>query len=69
MKVLHVIGGNLSGGTARGAYWLHQGLRKTGVDSKILVQRADVKDKNVISLTNNKITSIKQICFVFLVSV
>ena len=51
----------MSGGAARGAYWLHQGLRKTGVDSKILVQRADVKDKNVISLTNNKITKLKQV--------
>jgi len=61
LKVLHIVGGNLSGGAARGAYWLYQGLRKTGVDSKILVQRADVKDKNVISLTNNKITKLKQI--------
>ena len=60
MKILHIVGGNLSGGAARGAYWLHQGLRKTGVDSKILVQQADVKDKNVISLTNNKITKLKQ---------
>ncbi len=61
MKVLHIVGGNLSGGAARGAYWLHQGLRKTGVDSKILVQVADVKDKNIISLTNNKITKLKQV--------
>ena len=61
MKILHIVGGNLNGGAARGAYWLHQGLRKTGVNSKILVQRADVKDKNVISLTNNKITKLKQI--------
>lgn len=61
MKVLHIVGGDLSGGAARGAYWLHQGLRKTGVDSKILVQRADVKDKNVVSLTNNKITKLKQL--------
>ena len=61
MKVLHIVGGNLSGGAARGAYWLHQGLRKAGIDSKILVQQADVKNKNVISLTNNKITKLKQI--------
>ena len=60
MKILHIVGGNLSGGAARGAYWLHQGLRKTGVDSKILVQQTDVKDKNIISLTNNKITRLKQ---------
>ena len=60
MKVLHIVGGNLSDGAARGAYWLHQGLRKIGVDSKILVQWADVKDKNIISLTNNKTTRLKQ---------
>jgi len=51
----------LNGGAARGAYWLHQGLRKIGVDSKILVQWADVKDKNIISLTSNKMTRSKQI--------
>ncbi|MCK4829066.1 glycosyltransferase, partial [bacterium] len=61
MKILHIVGGNLSGGAARGAYWLHQGLREIGIDSKILVQRADVKDDNIISLTNNKITRLKQI--------
>ena len=51
----------MSDGAARGAYWLHQGLRKIGIDSKILVQWADVKDKNIISLTNNKMTRSKQI--------
>jgi len=61
LKVLHIVGGNLSGGAARGAYWLHQGLRKTGIDSKILVQQTDVKDKYVVPLTNNKITKLKQI--------
>jgi glycosyltransferase involved in cell wall biosynthesis len=61
LKVLHIVGGDLSDGAARGAYWLHQGLRKIGVDSKILVQWTDVKNKNVISLTNNKMTRLKQI--------
>ena len=50
----------MGGGAARGAYLLHQGLRKIGVDSKILVQQADVRNKNIISLTNNKITRLKQ---------
>ena len=61
MRVLHIIGGDLSRGAARGAYWLHQGLKKIGVDSLILVQRADVKDGNIISLTTNKISRLKQI--------
>jgi glycosyltransferase involved in cell wall biosynthesis len=36
MRVLHFIGGELTGGAARGAYWLHEGLRRDGVDSRIL---------------------------------
>jgi glycosyltransferase involved in cell wall biosynthesis len=36
MRVLHLVAGQLAGGAARGAYWLHLGLRELGVDSKIL---------------------------------
>ncbi|WP_412778170.1 glycosyltransferase family 4 protein [Thalassospira lucentensis] len=36
MKVLHIVAGNLSGGAARGAYWLHLAQRKLGIDSKLL---------------------------------
>ena len=61
MKVLHIVGRDLSGGAARGAYWLHQGLRKIGVASKLFIQRSDVKDQNIISLTNNKTEKLKQI--------
>lgn len=39
MRVLHVIGGSLSGGAARGAFWLHAALRHLGVDSRVLVQK------------------------------
>lgn len=39
MRVLHVIGGRLSGGAARGAFWLHAALRHLGVDSRVLVQK------------------------------
>ena len=35
MKVLHLVAGELTGGAARGAYWLHQGLRSLGVDSRV----------------------------------
>lgn len=28
MKVLHIVTGDLSGGAARGAYWLHLGLKE-----------------------------------------
>lgn len=35
MKVLHIVAGSLSGGAARGACWLHEGLLESGVDSYI----------------------------------
>lgn len=36
MKILHIVAGDLGGGAARGAYWLHCGLKELGVDSKII---------------------------------
>ena len=36
MRVLHIIAGDMNGGAARGAYWLHLGISKLGIDSKIL---------------------------------
>jgi glycosyltransferase involved in cell wall biosynthesis len=35
MKVLHIVAGGLSGGAARGAYWLHLGLKDLGVESVV----------------------------------
>lgn len=40
-RVLHVIGGRLSEGASRGAFWLHAALRHLGVDSHVLVQKGD----------------------------
>jgi glycosyltransferase involved in cell wall biosynthesis len=42
MKVLHIVAGELSGGAARGAYWLHLGLLKLKVDSAIICNATDV---------------------------
>lgn len=36
MKILHLVAGELNGGAARGAYWLHTALRESGIDSRIL---------------------------------
>jgi len=36
MRVLHLVAGELTGGAARGAYWLHRGLMEIGVDSIFL---------------------------------
>lgn len=38
MKILHLNTSDISGGAARAAYRLHNGLLKSGIDSKMLVQ-------------------------------
>ena len=38
MKILHLNTSDISGGAARAAFRLHQGLLKSGIDSKMLVQ-------------------------------
>lgn len=51
MKVLHLIAGDLSGGAAKGALNLHEGLISLGVDSKILTN-------SVKSGSNSKVSTI-----------
>lgn len=54
MKILHIVAGDLTGGAARGAYWLHLGLRELAIDSKILINgRETFDDKNVMSIVEN----------------
>ena len=36
MKIVHIVGGDLTKGAHKGALWLHQGLRDIGVESFIL---------------------------------
>ena len=42
MKVLHLVAGELCGGAARGAYWLHQAQREIGIDSRLLTDGREV---------------------------
>lgn len=54
LKVLHLVAGELSGGAARGAYWLHQAQRVAGIDSILMTSaRNDLGDSSVISLTKS----------------
>lgn len=58
IKVLHLVAGDIGSGAARGAYWLHLGLRRAGVDSKVLTtSRRTLGDENIISITG---TSLKR---------
>ncbi len=55
MKILHIIAGDLSGGAARGAYWLHVGLKELGVDSKVFTNsRIILDDERVITTVKSK---------------
>ena len=55
MNVLHIVGGELTGGAARGAYWLHQALLALGVDSRVLTTSEETYgDGAVISVTASK---------------
>lgn len=42
MKILHIVAGELNGGAARGAYWLHRALRDLGLESRILGNARDI---------------------------
>lgn len=55
MRVLHLVAGELTGGAARGAYWLHKGLIEIGVDSHLLTNsRETYGDPSVISLNKSE---------------
>ena len=59
MKILHIVAGDLTGGAARGAYWLHLGLRELAIDSKILTDSRDTSaDQNVIFAHKSKFIQI-----------
>lgn len=66
ITVLHLIAGDLNGGAARGAYWLHRGLCELGVNSIIIndgPRRID--DERIISVANTplKILVLKGMSF------
>jgi glycosyltransferase involved in cell wall biosynthesis len=54
IKVVHLVAGDLNGGAARGAYWLHKGLLKHGVESQIITNHHDdFSDPTVTSLSGS----------------
>lgn len=56
MKVLHIVAGDLTGGAARGAYWLHCGLREKSIESKVLTNsKVTLGDVDVRSVNSTKI--------------
>jgi len=54
LNVLHVVSGNMNEGASRGAYWLHQGLRQLGINSKILTNgKTILNDENVVGVSQD----------------
>ncbi len=55
LRVLHLVGGTIDGGAARGAYWLHRGLIDLGVHSRMLMSGPnDTSDNSVLALSNGQ---------------
>ena len=55
MNILHIVAGPLHEGAARGAYWLHLGLRHHGIKSQIMTDSRDnLGDTNVLSISSTK---------------
>ena len=55
MKILHIVAGDLSGGAARGAYWLHIGLKELGIERKIFTNsKITLGDDSVVVITKLK---------------
>jgi glycosyltransferase involved in cell wall biosynthesis len=52
IKVLHLSSFDVSGGAARAAYRIHQGLQKIGVDSQMLVQFRSGSNQAVVAAEN-----------------
>lgn len=52
MNILHIVSGDLNGGAAKGAYWLHQGLLARGVSSKVLTNAVDSLGDPTVSSIN-----------------
>lgn len=60
MNILHLVAGDLTGGAARGAYWLHKGLISQRVTSTLLISgRSSEIDSNVICLSDSKLGRLK----------
>ena len=60
MRILHIVGGNLTNGAAKGAYLLHRTLREEGVESKIFTNsKITFGDKDIISVGASKFGYVK----------
>ncbi len=57
MKVLHLVGGRLDRGAARGAYWLHRALLDLGVESAVLTNARDTLGDDTVTTVVDSLLS------------
>jgi len=63
MNILHLVSGELTGGAARGAYWLHKALLKSGIQSRILNKSPasqNTRDPDIEVIPNTRISRLKE---------
>lgn len=62
MKVAHLVAGDLDGGAARGAYWMHLALLQEGINSTVLTNSFKKNlGQNVTSVSSGKVSKLKSI--------
>jgi len=59
IKVLHLSSFDTSGGAARPAYRIHQGLQKAGADSRMLVQFRSGDNQAAVAVENKVTTKVR----------
>lgn len=60
MNILHLVAGDLSGGAARGALWLHEALLEHGACSQILTNSRNVTNyRGTHSIVTDSVTRVK----------
>lgn len=52
MNVMHVVAGEITGGAARGAYWLHRAMRSLGIDSVVYTNSRTTHGDPTVASTN-----------------
>lgn len=60
MRIVHLTGPSLGEGAARGAWQLHQALRREGTDSRLIVQKGPAPDGSVRSMDSHLISKVAQ---------
>lgn len=58
MRVLHILGGRLNEGAARGTLYLHNALRNLGVDSRLICPDPNAAGEGIISLAGPGLPSL-----------